>query len=161
MKTGEKNKVTPGLPEADRLLKVCKLLNSQKAKYLVIGGLACNLHGLIRATKDIDLLIPKDEKNTELVLKALSQLTFGIARELDAKEVTNKPFTIVGDIPRVDLVTVANKIKYEKALPSSLKARISTISIPYVDYETLKKTKATGRLQDQADLEQLRKIKKS
>lgn len=39
------------------LLRVCALLNAQKAKYLVIGGRACILHGAVRTTQDVDILI--------------------------------------------------------------------------------------------------------
>lgn len=158
MKSGRKNKPTPGLPDEHYVLKVCRLLNEHKAKYLVIGGLACNLHGLIRATKDIDVLIPKNKENAEKVLRALEGLTFGIAAELDSDEVIQKPFTIIGDTPRVDLITVANKVKYEEAAESALKTKIDNITIRYPDYDTLVKMKKTGRLQDQADLEQLRAI---
>ena len=160
MKTGKKTKKIPGSSDENRLLTVCKLLNKQRAKYLVVGGLACNLHGLIRATKDIDVLIPKDEKNTEKILAALGELPFGVAKELDIKEVSEKPMTIVGDIPRVDLLTVANTVKYEQAEKTALQARISHVLIPYVDYPTLVKTKQTDRLQDKADLEQLEKLHK-
>jgi hypothetical protein len=143
-----------------RLIEVCRLLNQYKAKYLVVGGMACNLHGLIRATKDIDLLIPKDVDNTERVIEALSEIGFGMARELIAEEVVKKPFTIIGDIPRIDLITVANKIKYEQAAPTALKETLDHVTIPYVDYENLVKSKQTSRLQDRADIETLERIKK-
>jgi len=161
MKNGKKDKEIPGsFSKEIWFLGVCKLLNQVKAKYLVLGGWACNLHGLVRATKDIDLLIPKDIQNTELVLQALENLTFGIAKELDAEEVTRKPFTIIGDTPRVDLLTVAGKINYPKAARTSLKIKIDEVEIPYVDLETLLKTKQTDRLQDKADIERLKQIRK-
>lgn len=160
MKSGVKNRPAPGSSEEKDVIKVCRLLNKQGAQYLIVGGLACNLHGLIRATKDIDLLIPKDEKNTEKVLEALKELTFGIAGELEAKTVSQKPFTIIGDIPRVDLVTVANKVKFEEAKKTALQTFIDKVKIPYVNFETLLKTKKTGRLQDKADVEQLKRIHK-
>jgi hypothetical protein len=97
MKPGEKNKITPGSSSRIKLLEVCRLLNRRRAKYLVIGGWACNLHGLIRGTKDVDLLIPRDVPNTEKILSALGNLAWGVAR---------KPFTIIGDLPRVDLETL-------------------------------------------------------
>mgnify|MGYP001590447199 CR=1 FL=1 len=154
MKRGAKKEKLPDI----RLLKVCKLLNANHAKYVVIGGVALNLHGLIRATMDIDLLIPKDIKNTKEVLDTLKNLAFGIASELDPADVTNKPITIIGDIPRVDLLTVANKIKYEDAINTVKTIRIDGIKITYVDIDTLIKTKETGRLQDKADIERLKKI---
>lgn len=158
MKNGVKNRPTRGSSEEKDVIKVCRLLNEQGAQYLIVGGLACNLHGLIRATKDIDLLIPKDEKNTKKVLKALTGLTFGIAAELDAKTVSKKPFTIIGDTPRVDLVTVANKVKFDEAKKTALQTLINKVKIPYIDLKTLLKTKKTGRLQDKADVERLKKI---
>ena len=145
----------------NRLVTVCRLLNKRRAKYIVIGGFACTLHGLIRATKDVDLLIPINEKNTQAVLEALGNLPVGIARELDAKVVSEKPFTIVGDMPRVDLLTVAAKVKYAQAVQTCKHARIEGVRIPYVDLDTLLKTKDTDRLQDKADVERLLRIRAS
>ncbi len=158
MPAGDKNKKTPGLFKGSRLLQVCRLLNEQSAHYLVVGGHACNLHGLIRATKDVDLLIPKNIANTERVLEGLKGLAWGIAGELDAEEVASKPFTIIGDTPRVDLLTVANKVKYEQASSSSLEAKIEGVKVPYVDLKTLLLTKQTDRLQDRADVERLQQL---
>lgn len=153
MTSGKENKPIPG---SSRLLEVCGLLNKARAKYLIVGGQALNLHGVIRATKDIDVLIPKDRANTARVLEALSQMGFGMARELDVEEILGKPWTIIGDTPRVDLMTVANRVKYEEAAETALKAQIHGIKVCYVDYKTLIKTKETGRLQDQADIERLK-----
>lgn len=146
--------------ENNRLVKVCVLLNQEHCEYLIAGGMALNLHGILRATKDIDLLIPKNQNNTKKILKALSALMFGIAKELDAAEVTAKPFTIIGDIPRVDLLTVAHKIKFEDAIPNAQILKIGKIKIPYLSKEDLIKSKSTGRLQDKADLERLKAITK-
>lgn len=157
MQGGKKNKPTPG---SSRLLTVCGLLNRAGAKYIVVGAQALALHGVIRATKDVDILIPRDRKNTAKVLQALSHLGFGIARELSADEVFDKPWTIIGDTPRVDLMTVANNVKYEEAAQTALMAQIQGIKVCYPDYRTLIKTKKTGRLQDQADIERLKAIHK-
>ncbi len=159
MKRGAKNKKTLGLCNPKHLTTVCHLLNEKAARYLVIGGMAANLHGLLRATKDIDLLIPKgDIPNTEKILEALGGLTWGIAKELDANEVSKKPFTIIGDTPRVDLLTVAHRVNYEEAEKRRMIVQEEGTTIPYVDLETLLKTKDTGRLQDKADQEKLRLI---
>lgn len=146
--------------ENNRLVEVCFLLNQEHCEYLIAGGMALNLHGILRATKDIDLLIPKNINNTAKILKALSALMFGIARELDAAEVTAKPFTIIGDIPRVDLLTVANKIKFEEAIQNAKILKIGKIKIPYLGKEDLIKSKSTDRLQDKADVERLEAITK-
>lgn len=158
MKRGKKERRTPGSPNPRPLVEVCRLLNENQAEYLVIGAYALNFHGVIRATKDIDLLIPKDVANTTRILEALKGLTWGIAGELDAEEVAKKPFTIIGDMPRVDLLTVASKVHFREAKNRASSIQIDGVRIPYVDFETLIKTKETGRLQDQADIERLKRL---
>ena len=61
---------TPG--SDNRVLLVCRLLNRRRARYLITGGVAANLHGSVRATKDVDLLIPKDAANARRLLDAPS-----------------------------------------------------------------------------------------
>src|SRR5213592_4379103 len=48
--------------------------------------------------------------NATRTLKALEGLTWGISRELDPADVIAKPLTIVGDDPRVDILTLACSI---------------------------------------------------
>lgn len=159
MRAGGKNKKTHGSSDT-RLLDVCRSLNEHHAKYVIVGGMACNLHGLIRATKDIDILIPKDLSNTEAVLAALRESqTFGMASEVDAELATKGPITVIGDIPRVDILTVAWKVKFEEAIKTAEHVKIDGIKITYADFDTLIKSKATDRLQDRADIEKLKQLR--
>ncbi len=102
-----------------RITTVCAALNRGNAKYLVIGGVACILHGYARATDDIDILIARTESNAARVLRALSHVGYGFAREWNPAEVLKKQITIIGDDPRVDIFTVAWKVKYEQAAPNA------------------------------------------
>lgn len=147
---------TPGTD--NRVLRVCRLLNRRRARYLVAGGVAANLHGSVRATKDVDVLIPRDVANTARVLSALSELTWGIARELEPAEVARKPFTIIGDDPRVDLLTVASTVTFEAAWPRRVVTRIEGVRVPYLGLQDLIRSKQTGRRSDEADLEVLRNL---
>src|SRR6266566_2736893 len=61
--------------------QVCEALNRSRAKYLVIGGVACILHGYARATDDVDILIERTEANGARVLKALAGMGYGFAGE--------------------------------------------------------------------------------
>ena len=47
----------PRPPEQIDLVRLCRELNARGARYLVVGGMAINQLGLVRATEDIDLLI--------------------------------------------------------------------------------------------------------
>ena len=82
-------KRTPGTD--NRVVRLCELLNRHGVEYLLIGGVAANLHGTLRSTKDVDLLVPRDRANAEKLLAALSELPYGVARELDADEIVSKP----------------------------------------------------------------------
>jgi hypothetical protein len=139
----------------NRVLRLCRLLNQHRVRYLIAGGVAANLHGSVRATKDVDILVPRDRANMERLLAALSELPFGVARELDAATLVDKPITIVGDDPRVDVMTVAWTLTFERAWPNRVVRRIGGVRVPYLSLEDLKRSKRTGRSKDDADLESL------
>lgn len=147
-------------PTASRLLTVCRLLNAAGVRYVIVGSFALALHGAVRATKDVDVLIEPTLDNARRALQALGALTYGIARELDPADVIAKPITIVGDDPRVDLLTLAWSVRYADAAPTMLRARIDDVEIPFADLDTLIRSKQTGRLQDQADAETLEELKR-
>lgn len=163
MNSGRKNKRTPGLPKgypSGLLLEALKLLAESGAQYLLIGGIACNLHGLSENTKDIDVLIPRNLQNTKKILDSLAGLTCGIAKEILAEEVIEKPFTIIGDLPRVDLLLVAGKINFEKAYPNKVVKTIDGIKVPFVSLEDLIKSKQTRRPKDKMTIKELKDLKK-
>jgi hypothetical protein len=68
-----------------KLIRCCAfvpLLNTHSVKYLVIGGHTCILHGLIRTTEDVDILLEDSEENLKRVTAALSEMEDGAASEL-------------------------------------------------------------------------------
>lgn len=143
-----------------RITPVCAALNRGKAKYLVIGGVACILHGYARATDDIDILIERSEANATRVLDVLGGLGYGYARGWTAAEVLKRPITVIGDDPRVDVFTVAWKVKYEQAAPNASAVDVDGVKIPLIGIDDLIETKRTGRLQDAADIEALEEIRR-
>src|SRR5947199_210949 len=103
--------------------QVCEALNRSGAKYLVIGGVACILHGYARTTEDVDILIERTEANAGRVLAALARVGYGFASEWAPAEILKRPITVIGDDPAVDVFTVAWKVKYEQAAPRTPRAR--------------------------------------
>jgi len=55
-------------------LEVFRALEEHKVRYLLVGGLAMNLHGVPRMTMDIDLVIALDRKNLEGFIDAAASL---------------------------------------------------------------------------------------
>jgi predicted nucleotidyltransferase len=55
----------------NQLKGVFSFLQKHKVKYVVIGGIAAVLHGVPRATFDLDILIEATPDNAEKLLKSL------------------------------------------------------------------------------------------
>lgn len=143
-----------------RLAQVCHLLNRHHADYLVIGASALQLWGTTRATRDVDILIAPTVENAERVLAALSEIGLGFAGEWLAHEIASRPVTLIGDMPRVDIMTVAWSVQYEEAAPAATVFEIEGVKIPTASIDHLIASKRTGRLQDAADIEVLEEIKR-
>ena len=69
------------MEERDQLLRVCSLLNAQGARYLVAGGHACILHGHVRTTEDVDILVEDSIENFQRLIAGLSAPASRIAPE--------------------------------------------------------------------------------
>jgi predicted nucleotidyltransferase len=143
-----------------RLALVCDRVNREGGKYLVIGAVAMQLWGTSRSTRDIDLLIEPTVENAERILRGLSQVGFRLAEEWLPEEVAKRPFTIIGDSPRVDLLTVACGVGYASAAPRATTFDIEGVKIPTASIEDLIASKRTDRLQDAADIEVLEEIRR-
>jgi hypothetical protein len=141
--------------------RICQALNAAGARYLVIGGIACILHGYVRATTDLDVLIERSPDNAGRVLEGLARIGYGFAREWTAKELLARPITVIGDDPAVDVFTVAWTVKYEQAVRRAASAEVEGVIIPFIGLDDLIATKRTGRLQDAADVEVLEDIKRA
>jgi hypothetical protein len=144
-----------------RLATVGRLLNEAGVRYVIVGGFAMALHGVVRATKDVDVLLEQTRDNAALALDALGQLPMAIAEEISPDEVVAKPITIIGDDPRVDLLTLAWSVRYDEAIVGAQHRSVDGVVIPFAGIDALIRSKQTGRLQDQADiaaLEELRRL---
>ncbi len=133
------------------LLKVCRLLNAAGARYLVIGGQACILHGLVRTTEDVDILIPIDEPNGRRVIEGLSGLEDGAARELLPRDLIENVVVKIADEVEVDVSTRAWKVTFDEAVSSACHVEIDGIMIPFLGLDSLIASKETYREVDAAD----------
>ncbi len=58
----------------DEALRVIEALNAAGVDYVVVGEVALNAHGLVRATEDLDVFIRPDAENVERVRVALRSI---------------------------------------------------------------------------------------
>jgi hypothetical protein len=144
-----------------RTAQVCAALNATGSRYLVVGGTAVVLHGYVRATTDVDILIGRTLENARAVLEALRGIGYGFASEWLPEEILAKPITVIGDDPQVDIFTVAWSVKYEDAISRSSIVQLDGVPVPLMGIDDLITSKKfTGRALDQNDVEALEKIKR-
>jgi len=121
---------------------------------------AASAIALVEAAGDIDILIEPTVENAGRVLAALKQSGFGFAGEFLAEEVAKHKVTIIGESPRVDILTVAWSVHYKHARPAATVFTVEGVEIPTISIDHLIASKRTGRLQDAADIEVLEEIKR-
>ena len=156
-------------------LDIFKALEDHKVRYLLVGGLAMNLHGVPRMTMDIDLVIALDTKNLEKFIDAAANLQLlpvlpvAISDLLDSGKrdhwardrnmvafalrppQTNGPTVDILIDPPIDIGIAFDRAEY-RDLGSTMAVLASIEDMILLKQET-------GRAQDKADIEHLRRLR--
>jgi uncharacterized nucleotidyltransferase DUF6036 len=82
---------------------------------ILLSGIAAVLHGVPRATFDLDILIEATEDNSQRLLDALEESQFGTATMINAKELVSHEITIFQDRVRIDVQTFTPGIDFHSA----------------------------------------------
>jgi hypothetical protein len=138
--------------------RVCALLNAEEARYVVVGATAMQLWGTSRSTRDIDILIEPSIGNAERVLRALCALPFGVAKDIEPRDLVSRPVTMIGDTPNVDVLTRAWNLQWSEAEQGLAVFEVEGVPVPAVSIANLIASKRTGRPQDVADIQVLEEL---
>lgn len=87
----------------NRLQGVFASLQKHEVKYVVLGGIAAVLHGVPRATFDLDILIEPNLTNAQRLLDGLSEAKLGTASMITAEEILAHEITVFKDFVRIDV----------------------------------------------------------
>ena len=144
-------------PELQDLVDLCRWLNNEGVRYMLIGGFAVILHGSVRGTKDIDLLVDASDKNIKALKRAMGQLPDNAIALIADDDVRNYNVVRVADEIVVDLMAAACGIDYQQAAGEGLEyAEIDGVSVPLASKPLLIKMKDTLRDSDRSDVAFLR-----
>lgn len=155
-------------------LDLFRVLDEKRVRYFLVGGLAMNLHGVPRTTMDVDIVIALDAANREAFLSAADALGLSpvapvaLTDLFDASKrqewIRSKNMiafalhTATAKGPTVD-VLIDLKIDFQSALERVIWREVQGVRIPLVSAADLIHLKEnTGRPQDQADVEHLRRL---
>jgi hypothetical protein len=145
-------------PELDDLLRVCESLNRHRASYILIGGFAVILHGFVRGTKDIDLLIDSSYENVVRVKQALSILADNAVSLVSDDDIRRYTVVRVADEIVIDLLERACGIDFATAKDEIDVFTIRGVEIPVAGKELLIRMKDTVRPSDHTDVAYLRML---
>jgi len=99
----------------NRLKGVFASFHKHKVKYLVIGGIAAVLHGVPRATFDLDILIDATPINARRLLDALAEAGLGTATLISPEELIKHEITVFKDRVRIDVQTFTPGLPFSDA----------------------------------------------
>jgi hypothetical protein len=89
----------------EAFLRLMEALRRQGVEYVLVGGVALSLHGLVRATEDVDLFLRPTEDNVARLREALRSLWQDAAIEqITAADLTGRYPTVRYGPPSGDLV---------------------------------------------------------
>jgi len=129
------------------------------ARFLVVGAHAMAVHGVPRATGDIDIWVGSDPDNAGRVWGAI--LRFGVpASDLGVSradfETPDKVIQIGLPPRRIDLLTSVSGLVFESAWTTRTTYSTDGIDVPFLSRADLVRNKrATGRPKDLVDLDEL------
>ena len=151
-------------------------LAAARIRYVVVGGVALVLHGVVRFTADLDLLVALDPENLDAFLEAMEDLGYKPKLPLRAKAFADPQmraewkemrgmhvFTFYHPQRPVELVDVFidepidfAAVERDRQIFTARGVEIPAISIPH-----LKQLKAlSGRPQDLADIQALEDLER-
>ena len=152
--------------------EIIEQLNRCKVKYLVVGGIAVNLHGFYRATEDLDIILLLSSSNIKKFIKAVKNLKLvpRVPVKIDdfankdlrmmwIKDKNMKAFTFYDpDYQRKYLdVVIDHPVNFEKAYKSKSVYKDGTLGVPVIPItDLIKMKKAALRERDKIDIKGLR-----
>jgi hypothetical protein len=149
-------------------------LHTARVRYLIVGAVAINLHGVPRMTADLDIMVELTDENLRIFVKTVVALGYRPRVPVEAADLLNPSkrrewrenksmvmFTWIHPARPYEEIDVflENPIDFESAYAKRQDLPIDDFTIPLAsvsDLITLKQI--SGREQDRSDIEALRQI---
>ncbi len=133
------------------------LLASNRVEYLIVGGYALAAYGHPRYTGELDFWIGTEPLNAKRTLAALKEFGFGgLGVALDDLTVPGHVVQLGFPPRRIDLLTSIDGVEFAPCYSRRMTVPFDGLHLNFIALEDFKTNKrASGRLQDLADLEAL------
>ena len=138
-------------------------LNEHRVDYVLIGGYALGVHGVLRATADIDFLYRGTRANVRRLCTALA--AFGAPSELidEAALMKVESVTQFGSPPvRIDLLNTIDGVTFADVWKGAIRTQVEGHPLRVIGLRELRKNKAaSNRPKDRDDLRRLKAVKRA
>jgi hypothetical protein len=143
----------------DDFLDLLAALVRFEVRFLVVGAHAMAVHGVPRATGDLDIWVERSPENAHNVWLALAEFgaplaSLGIS---EADFTKSELVTQIGLPPsRIDVLTDVSGVVFSDAWEARVELSVGAIRVPFLGRAALIQNKrAAGRKKDLADLDAL------
>lgn len=132
-------------------------LSAENVEFLVVGAYALAIHGLVRATGDLDIWINPTPENAKRVWLALLRFGAPLASMQDRDfESTDIVFRMGLPPNQVDLLTSISGLTFDEAWPNRLEQTIEGTLVHVLGRaDQLRNKRSTGRPKDKLDADWL------
>ena len=133
-------------------------LSRERARFLVVGAHALAVHGVVRATGDLDIFVERTPANARRVFRALVRFGAPLSQLTEAD--LQKPDIVfqMGNPPlRIDVLTGISGVTFSSAWRDRAVHRVGRLNVPFLGRRSMLRNKAaTGRAKDAVDVATLR-----
>ena len=134
--------------------EILSAFSAEGVEYLLVGAYAVAVHGLPRATGDLDLWVGTAGENPKRVRRALER--FGVPLDQLTLEDLARPDVVfqIGVAPqRIDVMTSVDGVEFAPAWGRRVDTKLDGLTVHVVSRDDLiRNKKAAGRPQDLADI---------
>jgi hypothetical protein len=147
----------------ESLLNFWELLKREQVRYIMVGGVAVNLHGYMRVTEDVDVWIDDIVDNRIAFGKVLSHLGYTGVDMVNMQIIPGWTDFQIGSSIELDILVSMKGIEgysFSECLDMAFVAEIASLNIPFLHINQLiANKKAVNRPKDQLDIIELEKIR--
>jgi hypothetical protein len=144
-------------PDFSEFIACCA---AREVRFLIVGGYAVAVHGHPRYTKDLDVWVWIDRGNADRLVEALNDFGFGSLGLVADDFLEPESVVQLGYPPkRIDILTSVDGVEFADCYPNRSEVELEGVerTVPFIGLDDLiANKKASGRPQDQADIQSLR-----
>ncbi len=140
--------------------------NEHGVKYLIVGGYAVAIHAQPRATKDLDIFVQPEIDNAKAVFAALAEFGAPLAGLTPEDFADRSTFFRMGTAPQmIEILPRISGVDFDQAWEHRVEVtadKETNLKVCFISADDFIANKtATGRPQDLADVEAVRRARKA